>query len=100
MDGLGPCLITEGRRLDARLEAARGRAAAESRFATAGTMARIVSDRLVEHLERSSFVVMKRQPAMGGAAIGRGHGADELRRQLLDGSGAIVPPNIQARPLC
>jgi hypothetical protein len=37
---------------------------------------------------------------MGGAAIGRGHGADELRRQLLDGSGAIVPPNIQARPLC
>jgi hypothetical protein len=35
---------------------------------------------------------------MGGAAIGRGH--HELRRQLLDGSGAIVPPNIQARPPC
>ena len=36
-------------------------------------MARIVADRLVEHLERSGFVVMKRPPAMGGGAIGRGH---------------------------
>jgi hypothetical protein len=33
-------------------------------------MARIVADRLVEHLERSGFVVMKRPPAMGGAGIG------------------------------
>ena len=36
-------------------------------------MAGIVSNRLVEHLERSGFVVMKRPPAMGGGAIGRGH---------------------------
>ena len=35
-----------------------------------------------------------------GAATGREHGADELRGQLLDGSGVIVPPNIQARRRC
>jgi len=28
---------------------------------------------LVEHLERSGFVVMKKPPIGGGAAIGRGH---------------------------
>jgi hypothetical protein len=36
-------------------------------------MARIVAERLVEHLERSGFVMMKRSPAMGAAALGRGH---------------------------
>jgi len=36
-------------------------------------MARIVAERLVEHLERSGFVIMKRPPAVGAAALGRGH---------------------------
>ena len=36
-------------------------------------MAAIVAKRLVEHLERSGFVVMKKPPIRGGAAIGRGH---------------------------
>jgi hypothetical protein len=35
-------------------------------------MAEIVAKRLVEHLERSGFVVMKREPITGGAALGRG----------------------------
>jgi hypothetical protein len=30
-----------------------------------------VADRFVEHLERSGFVVMRRPPTIGGAAIGR-----------------------------
>jgi hypothetical protein len=36
-------------------------------------MAEIVAKRLVEHLERSGFVVMKKPPIGSGAAIGRGH---------------------------
>ena len=36
-------------------------------------MAAIVAKRLVEHIERSGFVVMKKPPIGGGAAIGRGH---------------------------
>jgi hypothetical protein len=36
-------------------------------------MAGIVAKRLVEHLERSGFVVMKKPPIGGGAAVGRGH---------------------------
>jgi len=36
-------------------------------------MAEIVAKRLVEHLERAGFVVMKRRPVVGGAALGRGH---------------------------
>ena len=36
-------------------------------------MAAIVAKRLMEHLERSGFVVMKKPPIVGGAAIGRGH---------------------------
>jgi hypothetical protein len=36
-------------------------------------MAAIVARRLVEHLERAGFVVMKRPPAVGTAALGRGH---------------------------
>jgi hypothetical protein len=35
-------------------------------------MAEIVAKRLVRHLERAGFVVMKRPPALGGAALGRG----------------------------
>ncbi len=35
-------------------------------------MAEIVARRLVEHLERAGFVVMKRSPAPGHAALGRG----------------------------
>ena len=37
-------------------------------------MSSIVAKRLVEHLERSGFVVMKKPPIGGGAALGRGHG--------------------------
>jgi hypothetical protein len=37
-------------------------------------MAEIVAKRLVEHLERAGFVVMKRPPTAGGAALGRGAG--------------------------
>jgi hypothetical protein len=36
-------------------------------------MARIVAKRLVEHLERSGFVVMKKPPTVGAAALGRGY---------------------------
>jgi hypothetical protein len=36
-------------------------------------MAAIVAKRLVEHLERSGFVVLKKPPIGGAAAIGRGH---------------------------
>ena len=36
-------------------------------------MAAIVAKRLVEHLERFGFVVMKKPPIGGGAAIGRGY---------------------------
>ena len=35
-------------------------------------MAEIVAKRLVEHLERSGFVIMKRPADVGGAALGRG----------------------------
>jgi hypothetical protein len=37
-------------------------------------MAEIVAKRLVEHLQRAGFVVMKRPPIGGGAALGRGFG--------------------------
>jgi len=36
-------------------------------------MARIVAKRLVEHLERSGFVVMKKPPTAGAAALGGGY---------------------------
>jgi hypothetical protein len=36
-------------------------------------IARIVAKRLVEHLERAGFVVMKRPPIGGAAALGRGY---------------------------
>jgi hypothetical protein len=35
-------------------------------------MAAIVARRLVEHLERAGFVVMKKPPAIGASALGRG----------------------------
>ena len=35
-------------------------------------MAEIVAKRLVEHLERGGFVIMKRPAIGGGAALGRG----------------------------
>ena len=36
-------------------------------------MAEIVAKRLVEHLERAGFVVMKRPSEIGAAALGRGY---------------------------
>jgi hypothetical protein len=36
-------------------------------------MAEIVARRLGEHLERAGFVVMKRPPEIGAAALGRGY---------------------------
>jgi len=36
-------------------------------------MSAIVAKRLVEHLERSGFIVMKKPPIGGAAALGRGH---------------------------
>ena len=41
--------------------------------AAAEMMAGIVAKRLVEHLKRSGFIVMKKPPIGGGAALGRGH---------------------------
>ncbi len=35
-------------------------------------MTEILAKRLVEHLERAGFVVMKRPADIGGAALGRG----------------------------
>jgi hypothetical protein len=35
-------------------------------------MAEIVAKRLVEHLERAGFVVMKRPPSLGAATLARG----------------------------
>ncbi len=36
-------------------------------------MAEIVAKRLVDHLERAGFVVMKKPTDVGAAALGRGH---------------------------
>jgi hypothetical protein len=36
-------------------------------------MSEIVAKRLVRHLEQSGFVVMKRPPSAGAAALGRGY---------------------------
>jgi hypothetical protein len=36
-------------------------------------MAAIAAERVVRHLERAGFVVMKRPPEIGAAALGRGH---------------------------
>jgi hypothetical protein len=37
-------------------------------------MSVIVAERLVEHLERSGLVIMKKPPLCGGGALGRGRG--------------------------
>jgi hypothetical protein len=37
-------------------------------------MAAIAAERVVRHLERAGFVVLKRPPAVGGALLGRGKG--------------------------
>jgi hypothetical protein len=39
---------------------------------SAELMASIVAERLVERLERDGFVIMRRPPAPGAAALGRG----------------------------
>jgi hypothetical protein len=39
---------------------------------SAEVLATVVAERVVEQLERSGFVVMKRPPEVGGAALGRG----------------------------
>ena len=44
----------------------------------------IVAKRLVEHLERAGFVIMKRPPEIGAAALGRGSSGNEL--SALDSS--------------
>jgi hypothetical protein len=36
-------------------------------------MAAIAAERVVRHLERAGFVVMKKPPVIGAAAVGRGH---------------------------
>jgi hypothetical protein len=36
-------------------------------------MARIVAERLVRHLERAAFVVMRKPPKVGASTLGRGH---------------------------
>jgi hypothetical protein len=36
-------------------------------------VAEIVAKRLVQHMERAGFVVMKREPEVGAAALGRGY---------------------------
>lgn len=41
---------------------------------SAEIMAGIVAKRLVDYLDRAGFVVMKKPPITGGAAIGRGPG--------------------------
>jgi hypothetical protein len=43
-------------------------------------MARMVAKRLVEHLERSGFVIMKKPPSAGGATIGRGFDLPQQKR--------------------
>ena len=42
-------------------------------------MAEIVAKRLVEHLERAGFVVMKRPARVGGAALGRGFEGEQRK---------------------
>ena len=36
-------------------------------------MAAIAAERVVRYLERAGFVVMKKPPVIGAAAVGRGH---------------------------
>ena len=41
-------------------------------------MAAIVAKRLVDHLECAGFVIMRKPPGFGAAALGRGHGDNEM----------------------
>ena len=42
-------------------------------------MAAIAAERVVRHLERAGFVVMRKQPIGGGAALGRGFETSDIR---------------------
>jgi hypothetical protein len=46
-------------------------------------MSEIVGKRLVRHLERAGFVILKRPPGAGGAALGRGHDEDRNNIALV-----------------
>jgi hypothetical protein len=48
---------------------------------------KIVAKRLVEHLERAGFVVMKRVPIIGGAAIRRDSSVDAVSVRIDGGIG-------------
>src|SRR5260370_34452855 len=56
-------------------------------------MSEIVAKRLVEYLERAGFVVMKRAPTVGGAALAPGF-EGRLRRQ----PGTVARPARQSNP--
>ena len=43
-----------------------------ARVQSAEVLATVVAERIVQKLERDGFVVMKRPPAVGRAALGRG----------------------------
>jgi hypothetical protein len=43
-----------------------------ARVQSAEVLATVVAERMVEELGRAGFVVMKRPPEIGGAALGRG----------------------------
>jgi hypothetical protein len=47
-------------------------------------VAAIVAKRLVAHLEEAGFVVMKRPPSVGAAALGRGY-EGIVRLMIWDG---------------
>jgi hypothetical protein len=51
-------------------------------------MAAITAKRLVEHLERAGFVVMKRPPIVGGAALGGGSNASDPATTRKEGQPA------------
>ncbi len=58
-------------------------------------MAGIVAKRLVEHLERSGFVVMKKPPAAGASTLARSRHAERnmrspYRAQFLDASKNVI----------
>ena len=57
-------------------------------------MAAIVAKRLLEHLERSGFVVMKKPPIGSGATIGRGYDG-----HVSGGPDVYVIPNGAGPPL-
>ena len=44
-----------------------------ARVQSAEVLATVVAERIVSELDRAGFVVMKRPPDVGGAALGRGH---------------------------